>query len=96
MAGGDRVDSDAVGPELVGHRASERLDGTLGRGVGGEAPGTDRGARELGGEIDDAPVARRHHRAQRVLGAEERAGHVDREHRLVVRDRDVEKRTART
>src|SRR5439155_1002306 len=44
-AGGDRVDSDAVGPELVGHRASERLDGTLGRGVGGEAPGTDRGAR---------------------------------------------------
>src|SRR5881296_3609439 len=70
-------------------------DGALGRGVGGNAAGADRGAHELGGEVDDAAVARGDHRTQRTLRAEERAGHVDGEHRVVARYRDVEELAAR-
>ena len=80
---------------LVSHRAGERLDGALGRGVGGEATGADRGPDELGREVDDAPVAGGDHRAQGALGAEKRAHHVDREHRLIALDRGVEELAAR-
>src|SRR5205814_630357 len=78
----------------VGRRAGERLDRALGRRVGGES-GADRRPRELGGEVDDAAVPRGQHRAQGVLGTEERPGHVDGEHPAVVRDRHVEKWAAR-
>src|SRR5712692_3693259 len=79
----DRVDRDPVLAHLVGERAREALDGALGGGVGGEAARADARARELRAEIDDPAVAPLDHGRQRVAGAEERPGHVDREHLVV-------------
>jgi Sulfate permease family len=85
----DLAAGDVVGAPVQRRRSGQPGDGVLGGGVGGRARAGDMG--RDGAVVDDAaaagPLAA--HDPERLPGAEERAGQVDRDHRAPLAEGDL-------
>jgi hypothetical protein len=82
--GGDRVDADTFGADLLAEAQRQRIHGSLGRSVPNELAGAAE-RRRRGGDVDNGPATAaepRRHPANGLAGDEYRSGDVDVDARL--------------